>query len=98
MLEFQQRNKAKGQYWFSPDTLRFFRSRVSETVYQGKGGIFFVTSEKHVSYLIDDQPRLYTVRQFDPKTGSVNTVGEFQEYKYRTTAHREAARLAKEGE
>ena len=97
MLEIQQSNHANGQYFFESAALRFFKSRVSDVVYQGKGGIYFVTSEKHDNAFVCE-PRLYTVRRFVPKGGRVETIGEFQEYKYRTTAHQEAARLAKKGE
>lgn len=50
------------QFWFSPETMRWFRSRVSESVYPTRitsEGTYFVTSEKNGW----DGVRRYTVRQ-----------------------------------
>lgn len=85
-------NREKGYYYFSPDTMRFFKSRVSEDVYQGEGGVFLVTSEQG-----PNMPRLYSVRQFFPETGKVNTVDEFQAYKTLSAAKRRAEFCAKYG-
>ena len=78
MEEIKQINQEKGFHFFSGSAMRFFKSRVGDTVFQGGGGVFFVTSERF-DY---DSPRLYTVREFDPDTGNVNTVGEFNELTY----------------
>jgi hypothetical protein len=75
--EIKAANEALGHHWFSPSTLRFFRSRVLSTVY---GGRFFVTSEKRTGWREPDQPRLYTIRKASDD-GSIETVGEFQEYR-----------------
>ena len=72
MADIRRANKAAGRFWFSPDTLRFFKSRIGDTVYEGPGGVFFVSSEKP-----PHGPRAHTVRQFDPETKSVATVGPF---------------------
>jgi len=48
-------NKEIGHHWFSPDTMRFFNSRVCSTVYQGH---LFISSEK----FDEKSPRLYGVR------------------------------------
>jgi hypothetical protein len=48
-------NKAIGHHWFSPDTMRFFNSRVCSTVYQGH---LFISSER----FDETTPRLYGVR------------------------------------
>lgn len=40
--EIREANRRAGQHWFEPDTMRFFSSRVGETVY---GGRFFISSE-----------------------------------------------------
>ena len=66
-------NAREGGHWFEPDTLRFFRSKILRTVYQGPGGIYFVSSEQ----FDDASGRYYTVRRFDPTDGSVETFGEF---------------------
>jgi hypothetical protein len=83
-------NRSAGRYFFSPDSMRFFRSRISERVHQGPGGIYFVTSEQY-----DDRcPRLYSVRRFLPDGADIDTVGSFQEHATAYRAHAEAARLA----
>ncbi len=66
----KQANREAGFYFFSPDSMRFFDSRVLPTVY---GGRFFITSERSG---FDDPTRTYTVREFMPD-GSIETVGEF---------------------
>lgn len=85
----QLKNMHKG-YFFSESTMRFFNSRIGETIYEGKGGIFFVTSEKFDW----KSPRLFTVRQYIRETDSIETVSEFQQFKNRETAHNFAKRLA----
>jgi DeoR/GlpR family transcriptional regulator of sugar metabolism len=75
-------NKEKGYYFFSPDTMRFFRSRVGDTIFQGAGGVYFVTSEQFVGSDGHRAKRQFTVRQFFPETGDIKTVGEFNELSY----------------
>jgi hypothetical protein len=67
-------NRNHGYYFFDTGAIRFFRSRVSQNVYQGVGGIYFVTSEQSPSGI-----RAYTVRQFQPATGNVQTAGPFHQ-------------------
>ena len=67
-----------GHFFFSPDAIKFFNSKVGGTAYLKKGSEtegYFVTSEKY-----KDEPRKYTIRNFDLKTGYVGTEGEFQAY------------------
>ncbi len=73
-------NKAAGYNFFSPDTLRFFGSRILPTVYPGD---VFITSE---SAGFGRNGRVYTVRQFNPAEGWINTVGEFLTYSTRAEA------------
>lgn len=63
-------NARAGFYFFSPDTLAFFESKILGTLY-GHG--VFVTSERN----FDGTARLYTVRVALPD-GSIETVDEFQ--------------------
>lgn len=79
-----------GGHFFSAGALRFFRSRISEKVHQGPGGIYFVTSEQ----FDECSPRLYTVRHFQPISCGIDTVGQFQQHATGRPAHAEAARLA----
>lgn len=95
LREIKQANKDAGLFYFSPDTMRFFRSRVSEIVHQGPGGVYLVTSEQNHGYG-GPYRRLYTVRRFDPATGKVETADDdgFQAYKTSTGARERAKALA----
>ena len=77
MYEIELANARAGYYFFEPGTLRFFRSRIGETVYEGPGGIYFVTSEQFEDSRGRRAPRGYTVRQFFADTGQIETVGPF---------------------
>lgn len=63
--EIMAANERSGGYFFSRDTMRFFRSRVLDGVY---GGRLFVTSEQP-----PHGPRTYTVRAI-LDSGDVRTV------------------------
>ena len=88
-------NKAAGLFWFEPDTLRFFRSRIGTRVHQGPGGVYFVTSERFTSPR-GNGPRLFSVRRAYPD-GSIDTVGDFQAYKTARQAASAAASFAVNG-
>lgn len=68
--------------------MRFFKTRIEPQVYQGPGGIYFVTSEKGPTEI-----RLFSVRQYRPNGSNVDTVGNFNDLS-RAEAHRIAQRLA----
>lgn len=87
--KIQNEMTAAGSHWWDRGTMQYFRCRVSEKVYQGQGGVYFVTSEKHG----DNATRLYSVRQYRPDIKDVDTIGEFNSMS-RGQAHREAAKLA----
>jgi hypothetical protein len=78
MDDIKRINQENGHHFFSDGAMRFFNSRVGDTVFQGNGGVFFVTSEQY-DYNTD---RKYTVREFNPETGNINTVGDFNELTY----------------
>jgi hypothetical protein len=86
MYDIRKANEQAGNYFFTPDAMRFFRSRVHDDVY---GAGFFVTSEQF-DY---GYPRYYTVR-FARPDGSITTVSTFQQYASRSGAHAAAARYA----
>jgi len=79
MADVRRNNKEAGGYWFSPDTMRFFRCRIESKLIRGK---FFVTSEQAG----DDHPRLYSIRKYNPETHDIDTVGDFQAFKTRQDA------------
>ena len=94
MQDIKCANHSAGQFFFEPASMRFFSSRHGDKVYQGIGGIFFVTSEQFTcSDRYYSQPRKYTVREFHPETASIDTVGEFNVLTYRE-AHAAAAAAA----
>lgn len=76
MRDIRRANADAGLHFFDPGTMRFFRSRIGSDVFEGPGGIYFVSSEQ----FRPGYPRKYTVRRFDPADGSVETVGDFQAY------------------
>ena len=90
------REPSGSRYWFSPENLRFFSSRILATTYgpDSAGNVYFVSSEQRGDYRIV-AARRYTVRKYQPHTNSIETVGEFQEYATAALAKaaaREAAR------
>jgi hypothetical protein len=80
ILDVRRADKAAGLHFFDEDTMDFFKSRIeSEVVGDG----YFLTSEQNNA----NTRRMYTLRQAQ-LDGSINTVGEFQQYKRRMDAER----------
>lgn len=94
MAEIRACNKEKGHHWFDRSTMRFFGSRIGRSVYQGPGGVYFVTSEGSGDWGV---PRRFTIRKFDPSDCSVETVGDFHKSAYDHVVKDEAKRLARGG-
>lgn len=84
VAEIKQANREAGQHFFSPDTLRFFRSRIESDVL---GGRLFITSEQFVASTGEADPRRYTVRVANDDASSINTVHGFQEFDSLEEAH-----------
>jgi hypothetical protein len=95
--DIKERNRQMGFHFFDAGALRFFRSRVSDTVYQGPGGIFIVTSEQFTlgEYA---ETRKYTPRKFDWETGSFEHFNGEPEFNTcsRDVAHRIARQAAEQ--
>jgi len=89
IVAIERANDRAGFHWFEPATKRFFRCRVGSDVYQGPGGIFFVSSEQG-----PHSGRAFTVREFKPQTADIDTFGPFNKLG-RARAHR-LAKLASE--
>jgi len=87
--EIKRFMRAAGSHWFDPNTMRFFETEVERSVYQGPGGVYFVTSEQPPY-----GPRRWSVRQFWPSAAEIGTVGEFCEVD-RDEAMSAALRLAR---
>lgn len=59
-------------HFFSPDTMRFFASRLIQDVYPTNDGkVYFVTSEKAC---FRDYTRVFNVRCYDIKADSFDTI------------------------
>ena len=85
IYQIRAHNQNNGYYFFNENTMRGFKSRVHSDVY---GGCVFVTSEKNSSWRFD-HPRAYTVRMIT-ENGSIETIGEFQGFDTRYSAHAHA--------
>jgi hypothetical protein len=79
--DIRMADRAAGRFFFEPGTMRVFRSRIGRRVYQGPGGIFFITSEQFIGST-GATPRKYTVRRFVPKPVDIRTVGGFNNLAY----------------
>lgn len=77
-------NKMAEQHWFSPDSMRFFSSRIESRLI---GGRWFITSETPGDF----EPRRFTVREATP-AGHIETVGEFRAYGNKLDARAEITR------
>ena len=73
IAEMKKRNEATGQFWFSKGAMAFFNTKI-ETEPTEKG--YFITSE----YMEDPKTKRYTIRFFDQKTDTVETVGDFRQF------------------
>lgn len=89
-----QRNAEAGYHWFTPDTRRFWGSRVASYGFCSPDGarVYFVSSEYTG---VDRRRRAYSVRVGDLETGKVDTVGEFNGYATRAQAIAAAKRAAR---
>jgi hypothetical protein len=75
MEDIKRANARAGHHFFEASSMRFFASRVGQTVY---GGRYFVTSEQFRDYASGRvDARRYTIRECDHE-GHVRTVGDFQ--------------------
>ena len=72
MQEIVNANVNAGHYFFSADTIRFFKSRYCGEPFTCAKGTFFVTSERGPNEI-----RSYTVR-FTVDGSDIETVGEFE--------------------
>ena len=74
---------AAGGHFFGRGSMRFFSTRILGQVYQGPGGVYFITSEQnnhvHLDGTFTSWPRRFTVRVFNPANGDVYTAGPFNE-------------------
>lgn len=74
--QLKRANERHGHYFFSAESMRFFRSRVAPGVI---GGRVFITSEQFQPAYEMPEPRRYTVRVAHDD-GSICTLSEFQQF------------------
>lgn len=100
--DIKRLNTQAGLHFFDKSTLRFFNSRIGRNVYgvwfgssatnaRRNGGQYFTTSERND---MGEYPRCYTVRRFNPDDNTIDTIGEFQQYKTSKQANDAAQRYA----
>jgi hypothetical protein len=65
-------NKAAGRFWFSPDTIRFFQSRVESRVYTSRDGLTRLWVESTTNW--DDSAREFKVSRFDTVSHDIEYV------------------------
>lgn len=87
MQEAIKVHEAAGLYFFNERTMRFFNSRIVSSHVLAN---WFVTGER-LGY--NDEER-FTVRHIDWDTGSITTVGEYQQYDTADEAMAEVRKLA----
>ena len=80
-------NFLAGQYFFSRDTMKWFKSKVLPTVYRGK---YFITSEVNPHGV-----KRYTIREAINGGSNIKTVGAFHSFIDAESA-RQAIRLLPE--
>jgi len=93
MGDIKKTNAEKG-FFFSKGAMDGFSSIVYDKVFEGEHGVFFVTSEQFIPSQGPAEKRKYTVRQFFPDTGRVNTVGAFNKLATKTEAMQRARECA----
>lgn len=72
IAEIKKANAEAGGFWFSPDTLRFFDSRVESRVYDdGKGHRLWVDSIQDHGRAGGPAPREYKIAQFDTEDADI---------------------------
>lgn len=84
MFVVKAKNYEAGQHWFSPDTMRFFNSKVPDEAIKKGDKAYFVSQEDN----FDRTGKTYTLRVADLKTGDVDTIGEFGEITSKSEAEK----------
>lgn len=90
--QIKERNKASGNYFFSPSTMAFFKSRVDPTTYVKDGKAYFITSEKFEDTRGNSEARKYTIREADVNTGIIkpeDDLTKFQKYNSKAQAKKD---------
>jgi hypothetical protein len=95
MGDIKRFNRQHGGCFFEAGTMRFFRSRLSQSVWRGlvvgKDAVVFITSEQFELHG-EVWPRLYTIRMMRAD-GSIDSLSEFQEFESSAAARRAVGKL-----
>lgn len=84
-------NRENGRFFFSPAAMHFFNFKIHNEVYQGSGGVYFISSIKFAEHT----PRVYSVKKFNPDNGECRTVKNYCGYTNIEEAINKARKLAK---
>lgn len=76
MADVKAANKSIGNHWFDRGSMAFFNTKIVTSLIDGK---YFVTSEFCDHSDGTREPTKFTVRMAEPD-GTIDTVGEFQQY------------------
>lgn len=82
---------ADGSHWWDRDTMASFGTGVVSDVFQGAGGIYFVT-EDYTGF--DRRNKAYTIRSYNPETKQIGKSGQLCGWSDLDEAEAEAKRLA----
>lgn len=69
IAQIKAANKAKGYFWFSPSTVRMFKSRVESRIYENNSTRFWVESIRTYD---DDGSRAIKIACFDIHTHDIS--------------------------
>ena len=61
--------RRSGCHFFKKETINFFSTVFESGIFQGPGGVFFVTSEQY----FENYPKVYKVREYNPVTNRIMT-------------------------
>ena len=91
MSRIKQEATSWGSEYFSPKTMEFFQTRLSNKIHEGPGGIHFVMSDRGYA---ETDSRRYKVRRVSFDEKDIDIVGRYEGYTSEAEAHEVAARLA----
>ncbi len=84
--------RSRGSHWWDPGTMKSFGTRPVGPVYQGPGGVYFVTSD-YTGF--DRSARAFTVRRFDAEACQIHTTDDgVSGFASKRQAQAEAKKLA----
>ena len=86
LAEMKKINQDLGMHFFDKDAVKFFNSKFETKGIRKGNNVYFITSEQFEPTIGEKEPRKYTIRDMDLNDGSIDTVGEFQQYDSKESA------------